>query len=239
MGNSYATWQLGYPHCVSRNLLHRSIGSSAKNLCRLLKISCLSQLGPEKWLSVVFPFAVHVFFLNVGFLSCLSSFFSSPKKTDRKKTNWECISTVIISSHFSGYPLGANKKNPRPWNLAFTLWASFSPVSRCLALHCGTMKEMILESVVRWWNRQTPSTLRRVWACSRLRCHSVPRMFFVFVFRNGLEETTKNPTFLDPFRNPPGFLVAINTNDSSNQPRWRPALIGIHEPSYRVSKRRP
>ena len=48
MGNSYATWQLGYPRCVSWNLLHRSIGSSAKNLCRLLKISCLWQLGPEK-----------------------------------------------------------------------------------------------------------------------------------------------------------------------------------------------
>ena len=161
------------------------------------KISCLSQLGPEKWLSVVFPFPFHVFFLNVVFLSCLSSFFFFSKE---KLTGKKHIGNVyqLLSYHpiFPVTPLGPTK-NPRPWDLAFTLWASFSQVSRCLALHCGTMKEMILESVVRWWNRQTPSTLHRVWACSRLRCHKwFPRMFFFLVClfcvsKRTLEETTR------------------------------------------------
>lgn len=176
------------------------------------KISCLSQLGPEKWLSVVFPFAVHVFFLNVGFLSCLSSFFLLQKKLTGKKHIGNVSQLLSYHPIFPVTPLGPTK-NPRPWDLAFTLWASFSQVSWCLALHCGTMKEMILESVVRWWNRQTPSTLHRVWACSRLRCHKwFPRMFFFLfclfcVSKRTLEETTKNPTFLDPFGNPPDFWL--------------------------------
>ena len=86
MGNSYATWQLGYPHCVSWNLLHRSIGSSVKNLCRLLKNLMPFATWSWKVTFCCFPFAVHVFFLNVVFLSCLSSFFSSPKKNWPEKS---------------------------------------------------------------------------------------------------------------------------------------------------------
>ena len=201
---------------------------------------------------LLFSFCCSCFFFECWFCLVFQAFFLLQRKTDRKKAYWECISTVIISSHFSGHPLGANKKNPRPWDLAFTLWASFSQVSRCLALRCVTMKETILESVVRWWNRQTPSTLHRVWACSRLRCHKwFPRMFFFwfacFVFRNGLEEINKKQQhflthlgILRDFWLPSTPTTVMTFHDSTGlQPRWRPALIGIHEPSYRVSKRRP
>lgn len=129
------------------------------------------------------------FFWMLVFCLVFQAFFLLQKKLTGKKHIGNVSQLLSYHPIFPVTPLGPTK-NPRPWDLAFTLWASFSQVSWCLALHCGTMKEMILESVVRWWNRQTPSTLHRVWACSRLRCHKwFPRMFFFcfacFVFRNG------------------------------------------------------
>lgn len=194
-----ATWisSLCFPES-SREPIHRL--KCEKSLSFVGKISSFRNLVLKSDFLLFFLLLFMFFFWVLFFCLVFQAFFLLQKKLTGKKHIGNVYQLLSYHPIFPVTPLGPTK-NPRPWNLAFTLWASFSQVSQCLVLHCDTMKEMILESVVRWWNRQTPSTLHRVWACSRLRCHKwFPRMFFflvcLFVFRNGLEETTKTQHFL-------------------------------------------
>ena len=171
------------------------------------------------------------------FCLVFQAFFLLPKKLTGKKQIGN-VYQLLSYPIFAVTPLGPTK-NPRPWDLAFTLWASFSQVSRCLALHCDTMKEMILESVVRWWNRQTPSTLHRVWACSRLRCHKwFPRMFSLFLvclcFETDLgrnNKTTNNISW--PIWETPDFWLpstpttVMTFHDSTGLQPWGGVLLWL------------